>query len=962
MFPCRGPRVSGLRAAFAFGSGGRHGVYLSAMHRSVCAWPVLRRHPALFAAAILLTALPAAGLAPAVRAADTPAGLPATAQARPEAVAGGFSSYRLANGFRIILAPFPAAATARVELLVRTGSKREGYGEAGMAHLLEHMLFKGAGPYHDLKRELTALGAAWNGTTSADRTNYFSTVIADPDRVDALIRIEAERLIRPSFTEAQLAREMTVVRNELERRDSDATSLMRRALQRQSYFWHGYGRPTIGARSDIEGAPFSALQDFHRRHYRPDNAALIVSGRFDPARVLALAAGLFAVAANPPGPAPGDWTRDEARAMTNRSELYQAGGRTMAMSGWRLPGSAWRQTAALELASRAVCENGGNGLRKALMLEQGIAVAVSCSLETQADYSLLVAHATADEGIDAATLAQALHEHVERMASDGLTRQQLERVRRASANARERLRLSHEALAEQLSQAEAAGDWRLFFLRQELLDGIALDEVNQAMRAWLVPGNRSDVLLHDVEVTKVPGTGPVPDPSALVEGRRWPDFAPAAVPPPGTLDELAAATVRVPLDDERAQAALLPRRTQGDMAWVTVANDYGSQASLAGRSAACALADSLMTSGGGLSREALTTRMSGYRARWSLGLGGIALEVPRRQVDAALGTLLDVWRAPEVSEAEFRRMKAAVVSGLEAGMKSPVSVAAARTLQRFDNYPEDHPGRPRSLEAQLAEARAVSLADVRGCLADFGGIARVRLAMVGDFTPEDVRAVWQRVASLPAAPVAYERVIEPEAPSRVDETPILVAMADQPNATVSGTLVLPLTTEDPDFPALRLAVSLLGGDTDSRIRMRLREQEGLAYAAGATLSGAVFEPRSTLLLYASVASGQAAEALAALREELQRALAEGFSEDEVARARRVWLDGRRRALASEAGLVPLLAGGLQSGRDFAALSDYDARLSGTGAADVNRVLRKYLAAVPVVWATGRGVAAPAGAR
>ncbi|MFX5245391.1 hypothetical protein ABTD35_21715, partial [Acinetobacter baumannii] len=80
------------------------------------------------------------------------------------------------------------------------------------------------------------------------------------------------------------------------------------------------------------------------------------------------------------------------------------------------------QNAALELASLAVCENGGNGLRKALMLEQGIAVAVSCSLETQADYSLLVAHATADEGIDAATLAQALHEHVERMASDGLTR------------------------------------------------------------------------------------------------------------------------------------------------------------------------------------------------------------------------------------------------------------------------------------------------------------------------------------------------------------------------------------------------------------------------------------------------------------------------------------------------------------------------------------------------------------
>ncbi|NTV09553.1 MAG: insulinase family protein, partial [Zoogloea sp.] len=320
------------------------------------------------------------------------------AQARPEgksasparldAQAAGFSSYVLANGFKIILAPFPSAANARIELLVKTGSKLEGYGETGMAHLLEHMLFKSAGKRPDLKSDLTALGATWNGTTNADRTNFFETVAAEPEKVDEAIRIEADRFIRASFTKEHLASEMTVVRNELERNDSDPGSLVMRALQRQSYFWHGYSRPTIGARSDIEDAPFSALQAFHKKHYRPDNAALIVSGNFDQQRVLKLASRLFAEARNPAAPKVRSWTREEARATTNRSELTLPAGRTIAASAWKLPGQTDRRTYAFDLAVTAICSDDWGSLRKDLVLERKVAVSVYCGTDVKSDYSL----------------------------------------------------------------------------------------------------------------------------------------------------------------------------------------------------------------------------------------------------------------------------------------------------------------------------------------------------------------------------------------------------------------------------------------------------------------------------------------------------------------------------------------------------------------------------------------------
>ena len=186
--------------------------------------------------------------------------------------------------------------------------------------------------------DLTALGARWNGTTTADRTNYFETSRPRPTR--SMRRSARGRPLPAGTLHARdLASEMTVVRNELERQEREPMPVVMRTLQRLSYTWHGYGRPTIGARSDIEGAPFEALQAFHRRHYRPDNAALIVSGQFNPQQVLKLAAQLFAPARNPDQPRVAHWTREPAEAATRRSELALPAGTTLAASGWRLPGS-----------------------------------------------------------------------------------------------------------------------------------------------------------------------------------------------------------------------------------------------------------------------------------------------------------------------------------------------------------------------------------------------------------------------------------------------------------------------------------------------------------------------------------------------------------------------------------------------------------------------------------------------
>lgn len=879
----------------------------------------------------------------------------ATATARLQAQAAGFSSYVLPNGFKIILAPFPSAPDVRVELVVKAGSLVEGYGETGAAHLLEHMLFKGAGSRASVKNDLSKLGARWNATTSADRTNFFETLRADPEALDEAIRIEADRFIRPAFTREDLASEMTVVRNELERNDADPGSVLMRAVQRQSFFWHGYGRPTIGARSDIENATVEALMAFHARHYRPDNAFLIVSGNFDAARVLALAAQVFSEARNPVTPRVASWTREEPRAMTRRSEVFLPAGRTMAVSAWVIPGSHDRQTIAFGLATTAICSGDWGSLRKDIVLERKAAVSAGCFEWEQREAGLFVATASAAQDSDAAALSRALLEHIEAAAAKGITQEQLERAKQEQLNAYERAGNSHEQFAALLSNAETSGDWRLVFWQRDAVKAVTVEEANFALRRWLVSANRSDALLRHAQTLAAPELPTPDDPQERVEGKEWPSVVTTSDPLPQTAAQLAQATIHLPLGGGRAQAALISRKTQGDRAWIVLANDFGNEAALRGRGTACNMASALFRFGGaGYTRSELDSAMGKLQANWDVSMGRIAIEAPRRNVDAALDLLLKVWASPTIPRDEFERLKAGAIAGGEAALQDPAAVASNALELRFDNYPENHPKKPRSIEQELALLRAMTFDEVRACQAEFAGLSHVRLVLVGDFLVSDVEAVWTKIAKLPVATVPYERIRDLDAPATVDTTQITVSRPSKPDATVAGRAAIDITDGAEDFAALRIAVKILGADAQSRVWNRLRETEGLAYSAGAILAGSTFEARTEFALSASASSENAETALASLQDELARALRDGFTEAEVEQAKKTWFQERTRYASDERLFAARLSQGLLTRRDFAWIAQYDARIAKVTAEEVTNAFRKHVGSAPIVWMIGKG--------
>ncbi|HEX6985547.1 MAG TPA: pitrilysin family protein, partial [Planctomycetaceae bacterium] len=266
-------------------------------------------HGRRLAAPLLLTLLaaPVAAAGPSDDTATEPGKPPGVTHVR---TIEGISEYRLDNGLQVLLFPDPSKPTVTVNSTIFVGSRHEGYGETGMAHLLEHLLFKGTPDHPKIPKALQERGAQFNGTTWVDRTNYYETLPASEENLEFAIRLEADRLVNSFVRKEDLDSEMTVVRNEFEMGENEPSRILGQRMMSAAYEWHNYGKSTIGNRADIERVPIENLKAFYKRYYQPDNAMLVVAGNFDPEKALAYAARHFGSIPKPDRELPTTYTEE----------------------------------------------------------------------------------------------------------------------------------------------------------------------------------------------------------------------------------------------------------------------------------------------------------------------------------------------------------------------------------------------------------------------------------------------------------------------------------------------------------------------------------------------------------------------------------------------------------------------------------------------------------------------------
>lgn len=855
----------------------------------------------------------------------------------------GITEYELtSNGLRVLLFPDPSASTVTINLTVKVGSRHEGYGETGMAHLLEHMLFKGSPKFPHPDKALQEHGAESNGTTWVDRTNYYESMPATDANLKFGIELEADRLVNSFIKREDLISEMTVVRNEFEMGENDEEGILNQRMMAVAYEWHNYGKSTIGNRSDIERVPIDNLQAFYRKFYQPNNAVLIVAGKFDEKRALDLILTNF-------GPIPRSKHTIE---QTYTEEPPQDGERIVILRRvgkvpvvgvmYHIPAAAHPDQGSLEVLARVLGHAPSGRLYKALV-ETKKASRVSVDNTTWHDPGVLEITASVAPGSTPEEVRDIMLKEVEEMVKKPATEDEVKRARTQFAAGFRRQIANSKTVGLNLSEWVGSGDWRLLFLHRDRVAKVAPDDVNRVAEAYLTKSNRTVGMFLPTEKatrSKIPETPNVAELLKDYKGGKSVAVGETFDPTPENIEKRVK---RLELPNG-LKVALLPKKTRDEKVVATINLRFGNEESLKPYVSTASYVGSMLTKGTKKkTRAEITDELDGLASTLSTGssLGNlsISLQSNREHLNDVLELLREVLNEPIFPESELDIVKRQARQGLEKSMLDPNSIAQRTMMRRIQPYPPDDIRYIPTFEESLARLDGVTRDKIVKLYQEQVGAAVGEIAIVGDF---DVDATMKKLEQVFAGLVkkgapAYKRIPQ-VAFTEVKGGRDSIETPDKEGAIFLAAHVLAMRDDDPVYPAAELGNYVLGGNFNSRLVDRLRQKDGLCYGAGSSLNVSSQDKYGNFIVYGICNPENIDKVDKGALEEVARLIKKGVDAGEMKTAQKGYIEEQQVGRSRDADLAAMLNGLTHVGRTFQYYADFEKKISNLSQEEVNRAI------------------------
>ncbi len=836
----------------------------------------------------------------------------------------GITEYLLNNGLRVLLFPDPSKPTITVNVTVLVGSAYENYGEKGMAHLLEHMVFKGTPSHKNIPQELTDHGTRPNGTTWFDRTNYFETFQATEENLKWALDMEADRLVNSFIAKSDLDSEMTVVRNEFEAGENFPQNVLQKRVFSAAYLWHNYGHSTIGARSDIENVPIDRLQAFYHNFYQPDNAVLMVAGKIDENKTLGLINATFGKIPAPTRKLQRIYTQEPTQDGERLVTLRRVGDVQMVLAGYHVPPGPHPDFAAVDVLTNILGDRPSGRLHKGLVETKKAASVFGFRYQLRdPGMALFGAEVRKDQSLDAAR--DELVKTIDEVASRPPTQEEVDRARQALLKNIDLNLSNSETVGLWISEWAAMGDWRLLFLHRDRLRNVTPADAQRVAAAYLKPSNRT--LGVYIPLDKLPERAEIPsapDVAGMLKdykGDTQVAVGEAFDPSPANVES----RVRRTEFPNGLKVALLSKRTRRSTVVASMMFRYGDEKSLMGRARQASLAAQMLMRGTKEhTREQIKDEFDRLKARVNVNGGGtqafVSVETVRENLPAVIKLLAEVLREPSFPENEFEQLKQEQLAQIEQFKREPQFIGFVALNRHLNPYPKGDVRYVSTPEEQIEEIKATTLPELKNFHAEFYGASNGQLAIVGDFDEKEATELlgellgsWKSQRPFTRVPSVYHDV---SAAQQSFETP------DKANAVFGAGMNLKLRDDDPAYPALVLGNYVLGSGLNSRLFRRIRQKEGLSYGVGSNVNVSSLDSAGTFTGFAIYAPQNAAKVEVAFKEEVAKAVKEEFTEDEVKTAKSGWLQSRQVSRAQDFSLAGQLSNYLFLNRKL----DWDAEL------------------------------------
>lgn len=868
---------------------------------------------------------------------------------------GGISEYRLENGLKVLIFPEPASSTLTVNVTYLVGSRHEGYGETGMAHLLEHLVFKNTDKYSGKDgaktpvQILNELGGKFNGTTSTDRTNYFISVPASRDNLDQLLSLEAERmghsLLDPNdlWDAKQKRGEMTVVRNEFEADENRPISVTYKRLLGTAFDWHNYGNPTIGAKSDIENVGIDQIRAFYKKYYQPDNAVILIAGKLDEKETLALVDKHFASKQKPERVLRDTYTREPPQDGERTVTVRREGDTPLVIVGYKTPAGFGKDGVALGLLGQIMTDEPSGRLYKALV-EKKLASKVAMFGAGDREPGISLTLALLPSGGNLEKTESVMLRELENVARNKITQEELDRAKKAALSQWDQMLSQPDHLGIALSEYIAQGDWKLFFVYRDLLEKVTREDVQKVAEKYYRTANRTIARFIPTKKPDAVSVAEAEDVNTLIaslkpdedhgSGETF-DTAPMAI---------EARVTRKPLS-EQLQLALLPKKTRRGAVSAVIAVRLGNEKDLTNKGAV-GYATGMMLSRGTkkYSRQALKDKLDSLQSEISVQGSAevtyLVIKTKRKHLQEVLTLAHEILTEPTFPEGELEKFLAEAKTALEYSRSEPTTLARELLNKHLSPFPKGHVRYPLNTDETLAELAKIKRADIISFYKSFYG-ANGQISLVGDFDAKEGEQLLSKLFGSWPSQVPYERVknqfFKVAALEKAIETP------GKANAYLGAGLNIQLNDAHPDFPALFLANYMMGGGTlRSRLADRIRQKEGLSYGVSSSLAVASREPAGRWGASAIFNPANEKKVESALREEINKALKDGFTEDEVSLAKESIKQAMAVSRSSDERLATTMIEQLQDERTWAFQDQLEKSLAQLSADQVSAVFRQYI--------------------
>ncbi|MDM1344144.1 insulinase family protein [Acinetobacter pseudolwoffii] len=867
--------------------------------------------------------------------------------------------YRLDNGLRIILAPNDKENKIFMNTVYLTGSLNDPKGKGGLAHLLEHLAFKGTKNVKgdEFQRRLDQYTLMTNASTDYYSTKYTNVIRPEKTALSEVIFLEAERMDQLVLQEKYVPTEIDIVKREREIRLDQPFSVLMDQVFKSAYGNQYLGRLPIGDLNELQSINMQELNQFYRSWYAPNNAFMVISGKFDKAEVLKQIDSHFSPIQSRSVPAQVKVPALKPEQIQQREFTVQKGS-DLAKFNIYLNGPDEKIKTALAVSPTLYTLQPSGHLYQS-MVESGKSTMVQSSTWLDKDFNLVFMGAIYAPNHQPKTVEQSLIQGVEQ--SQPFTEAELNRVKNLTRNQADNIKNSATALGSRLSDYAVAysGDWSQYFKDLNAIENLNVSQVNQVYKGFLKPeyrisGNILPTPEDQKKAQEVTQTE-VPKKTLDQQAETEEPLKDVSVYQAEVKQYVAQSKQYLSAKDKQIQRgklkngikyALFQTNIRDDKVYATISLDFGTAQSLMNKGEILDLTAYLMLrSSETQSLQQIADKIIevGGSATASPSSNGLNIQISAKKEKFAefFQYVVDVLKNPAFEQSQFDLIKGQTLSSLDRPYTEPDTVSSLTMARTIEVY---QPGDIRfHFEPELAtrQFKAATREQVVALYQQFFKTHHAHIAVTGEFQPKSIQKMLKNSFADWKAAQPYERL---KSEYRSYPAQKIHALSEQREfGSYQALLTFPVGADHADVPALQVFRHILGdSQLSSRLAQELREKNALVYGFSAHVQFNEWADSGALALGANYTAGKSAQVSQTVHQVLNELLTRGVTEQEVEAAKASILKKRVNALEDDRRIHSMLVPQLEKDRKLIYREKRDQAIAQLTKADIDAVIKKYI--------------------